>query len=62
MSFMRLKQVWLMGNRKLFPTIGTKYGKWTVISDKIWDNGSIKGRNVYFDVQCECGLKVRRSA
>lgn len=38
---------------KYKPTIGDKYGQWTVISDKIKRNSP--NRNTYWQVVCECG-------
>lgn len=43
---------------KYKPTIGDKYGLWTVISDAIYTNG----RSAAWLVQCECGRTVRRLA
>lgn len=50
-----------MGKQKYKPIIGTKYGKWTVISDKIYRGGN-QNRSSLFMVQCECGKKARRTA
>lgn len=41
------------------PIIGTKFGQWTIISDKIKQGSEITGneeyRNLYWEVKCKCG-------
>lgn len=50
-----------MGKRKYNPVIGTRYGTWVVVSNKIYKNGD-KDRTTYFMVKCNCGRQSRRAA
>lgn len=48
------------------PIIGKKYGQWTVVSGKVKRGGElnrdIKGRHLYWKVECNCGRESWRQA
>lgn len=47
------------------PIVGSKYGQWTVVSNEVKAGSVIKkesnSRNLYWNVQCNCGKKAWRT-